>query len=53
MPRRKLDNVRIHVLLTRGQYEKMQKLSERTDYSLSELMRRAIDAYLAAGKKPK
>lgn len=44
-------NKRIHVMMTTRQYEKMVKLSEDTGYSVSELMRRAIDLYLNATKK--
>jgi hypothetical protein len=29
----------------------MQKLSDRSGYSISELMRRALDEYLSKGKK--
>jgi hypothetical protein len=46
MPREKLDNVRVHLVLPRKRYEVMQKLSERSGYSISELMRRALDDYL-------
>ena len=49
MPRQKLDNVRIHLILPRKRYELVQKLSEKSGYSISELMRRALDDYL----KPK
>lgn len=51
MPKRKLDNVRIHVLLTRAQHTRLEKMSDKTNYSLSELIRRAIDSYLADAKK--
>jgi hypothetical protein len=46
MPREKLDNVRVHLVLPRKRYAVMQKLSERSGYSISELMRRALDEYL-------
>lgn len=46
MPRQKLDNIRVHLVLPRKRYAKMQKLSEQSGYSISELMRRAVDAYL-------
>ena len=49
MPRQKLDNVRVHLILPRKRYELIQKLSEKSGYSISELVRRAIDEYL----KPK
>jgi hypothetical protein len=51
MPRKKLDNVRVHLILPRKRYEIVQKLSERSGYSISELMRRALDEYLSKGKK--
>lgn len=51
MPRKKLDNVRVHLILPRQRYELMQKLSDRSGYSISELMRRALDEYLSKGKK--
>lgn len=47
MPRQKLDNVRVHLILPRKRYELMQKLSEKSGYSISELMRRALDKYLS------
>lgn len=51
MPRKKLDNVRVHLILPRKRYELMQKLSEKSGYSISELMRRALDKYLTTDKK--
>lgn len=53
MPREKLDNVRVHLVLPRKRYEIMQKLSEKSGYSISELMRRAIDGYLESLKNGK
>ena len=53
MPREKLDNVRVHLVLPRKRYEIMQKLSERSGYSISELMRRALDDYLESLKNGK
>ena len=38
-------------MLTERQYERMQSLSEQTGYSISELMRRAVDTYLASVQK--
>lgn len=49
MPRKSMDGVRIHLILTKPQYTRMQKLSEKTGLPMSELMRRAVDTYL--GKK--
>lgn len=53
MPREKLDNVRVHLVLPRKRYAVMQKLSERSGYSISELMRRALDEYLETLKNGK
>lgn len=47
----KANNKRVHVVLTERQYEKMQETSDRTGYSISELMRRAVDLFLNAAKK--
>jgi hypothetical protein len=51
MPRKKLDTVRVHLLLAHRQYKRVQALSETSGYSISELCRRALDDYLAANKK--
>lgn len=51
MSRQKLDNVRVHLVMPRRQYEMMQKLSEKSGYSISELMRRALDAFVNATRK--
>lgn len=50
MPRKKLDNVRVHLVLPRQRYALLQKLSEKSGYSISELVRRAIDEYLTRKK---
>ena len=41
---------RIHVRLTAPQYAKLKKLAANGGYSISETLRRAIDAYLASSK---
>lgn len=51
MPRKKLDTVRVHLLLASRQYKRVQALSEKSGYSISELLRRALDEFLAKGKK--
>lgn len=51
MPRPKSDNVRTHVMMTHSQHTRMQELSAKSGYSISELMRRAVDLYLARTKK--
>lgn len=50
MPRRSMDGVRIHLILTKPQYARMQKLSRKTGLPMSELMRRAVDTYLVETK---
>ena len=37
---------RIHVRLTKAQYLRLKKLAAAGGYSISETLRRAIDAYL-------
>jgi len=37
---------RIHIRVTKKQYEKLAKLARAGGYSISETMRRAIDAFL-------
>ncbi len=49
----KARNKRIHIVLVPRQYEKMQKLSDETGYSVSELMRRAVDLYLSSTRAQK
>ena len=44
---------RVHVMMTERQKTKMTELSEKSGYSISELMRRAIDLYLSATAKKK
>lgn len=51
MPRKSMDGVRIHLILTTPQYNQMQKLSDKTGLPMSELMRRAVDTYLNIKKK--
>ena len=50
MPRKKLENVRVHLVLPRKRYEAMQKLSEKSGYSISELLRRALDDWFKEAK---
>ena len=46
----KADNKRVHVVLTKRQRQELQKLSAKTGYSVSELLRRAVDSYLATAR---
>jgi hypothetical protein len=39
-------------MVTPRQYEKFQKLSDKTGYSISELMRRAFDLFFSKTDKP-
>lgn len=39
---------RIHIRLTKIQYAKLKKLAAAGGYSISETLRRAVDAYLAS-----
>ena len=48
MPRKSMDGTRIHLMVTRQQYEKLQTLVEKTGLSVSELLRRALDNFTAA-----
>lgn len=45
------NNKRVHVMVTPRQYERFQEMSEKTGYSISELMRRAFDLYLKTVEK--
>jgi hypothetical protein len=51
MPSKKADTVRVHVVLTRKQYATFSKLAGKLGFSISELLRRAIDFFLAAEKR--
>ncbi len=42
---------RMNIYLTGEQKRKLEKLSEKTGAPVAELVRRAIDAYLASRKK--
>ena len=50
MSRKSMDGVRIHLILTKPQYRRMQKLSDKSGLPMSELMRRAVDTYLGTKK---
>ncbi len=49
MPRRSMNGVRVHLIVTSPQHKALTKMSETTGLPMSELLRRAIDTYL--GKK--
>lgn len=51
MPREKRNNVRVHLVLPKKRHETLQQLSEKSGYSMSELLRRALDEYLNGLKK--
>lgn len=46
MPRKKLDSVRVHLLVPKTLYKEVQRKSNKTGYSISELMRRALSEFL-------
>jgi len=43
--------IRMNIYLTGEQKRKLEKLSAKTGAAVAELVRRAIDAYLASRKK--
>lgn len=45
-----LGKKRIHLMLTERQHQKMTEMAERTGYSMSELLRRAVDLFLSRQK---
>ena len=51
MPRRSMNGHRVHVILTAPQYKGITKLSKATGLPTSELLRRAVDNYLALSQK--
>lgn len=46
MPRKAMNGVRVHLQFTKPQYTMIQALSKKTGLPVSELMRRAVDAFL-------
>lgn len=46
-----LGKKRMHLMLTERQHKKMSEMAEKTGYSISELLRRAVDLFLAQTKK--
>lgn len=48
MPRRSLDGLRTHVILTKPQDRELRRLARETGMTTSEHIRRAIDFYLAS-----
>jgi hypothetical protein len=51
MPRQSMNGHRMHVILTGPQHKAMTRLSNKSGLTTSELMRRAVDAYLTQAKK--
>lgn len=41
---------RIHLMLTERQHKRMVLLADKTGYSISELLRRAVDLFLSKKK---
>jgi len=46
MPRKRMDGIRIHLMLTKPQHRAISALREKTGLPFSEIMRRAVDRYL-------
>lgn len=44
---KKIEGQRIHIRITARQYARLAALAKQGGYSISETLRRAIDAYLA------
>lgn len=42
---------RLHLMVTERQQKKLRELADKTGYSISELLRRAIDLYLSKTEK--
>lgn len=42
---------RTHLMLTERQHEKLSDMANKTGYSISELLRRAVDLFLIKTKK--
>jgi len=51
MPRKNLDGVRTHVILTKHQSKELREFARQTGMTLAEHIRRAVDQYLAAFRK--
>jgi hypothetical protein len=51
MPRRSMNGVRVHVIVTKPQHKRLVALSEGTGLPVSELLRRAIDSYVTPKNK--
>lgn len=51
MPRKSMDGVRLHLIVTKPQKKALDALTERTGLPMSEVLRRAIDRYLHEQKK--
>jgi len=46
MPRRSMNGVRVHLIVTKPQHTRLDALAQKTGLPMSELLRRAIDTYL-------
>lgn len=51
MPRPSMNGERLHLIVTKPQHKALHKMSKATGLSVSELIRRAIDTYVAGGEK--
>lgn len=46
MPRKPMNGVRLHVIVTSPQHQALAHITNRTGLPMSEVLRRAIDRYL-------
>lgn len=51
MPRRAMDGVRMHVIVTKPQSERLKTMADKTGLATSEIVRRALDYYFAGGRR--
>lgn len=51
MSRQSMNGHRVHVILTDPQYKAMQRQAKKTGLPFSELMRRAVDAFIHTERK--
>jgi hypothetical protein len=48
MPRRSLNGMRMHIIITKNQEKDLREFSKRSGLTVAEHIRRAIDSYLLA-----
>lgn len=53
MPRPKRDMKRLNVYLTKNQWQEIHKMSQKTNLTFAELVRRGLDFFLESERKKK